>query len=85
MYLNVSLIKILLFFSFASHEFWGTSIVLGAIVTLLSFFLITQIIVFDLALLGYSLTKDSVWGVEKLHIKSIKDIESITVRFLVQI
>ena len=45
--------------------------------------------VFDIALLAYlsrtNLTKDSAAEVEKLHIKSIKDIKSIIVRFLVQI
>ena len=44
---------------------------------------------FDTALLAHpsrtNLTKDSVWEVKKWHIKSVKDIKSITVRYLVQI
>ena len=54
------------------------------IVTLLSFFSnSSNHSVFDVALVAYhsgtSLTKDSVAEVEKLHIKSIKDIKSIIV------
>ena len=81
-----------LFFSFASHEFWGTSTAFPSNAKfaisplshcpLLSYFLINQII---LRLMLPCLTKDSVWGVEKCHIKSIKDTRSIIVRFLVQI
>ena len=90
---NEAIIVLFLFFFFICFP-WVlrnfSQLLFPTIVTLLSFFSnSSNHCVFDVALVAYhsrtSLTKDSVAEVEKLHIKSIKDIKSIIVRFLVQI
>ena len=85
-----------MFFSFVSHEFCGTSTAFPNNIkftisplsysTLLSYILITwNHSGSDASLLAYpsrtNLIKDSVWGVKKCHIKSIKDIRSIIIKF----
>ena len=80
-----------LFFSFASHAFWRTSTTFPNNIKFtisplshspfLIYFLITLLI---LGLMLPWLTKDWVWVVEKCHIKSIKDIRSITVTFMLR-
>ena len=82
--------QLLFFFPFASLEFWGTSAAFPNNSNFAYFFSNnSNHSLFDVALLAYpsktNLTKDSAAEVEKLHIKSIKDIKSIIVRFLVQI
>ena len=84
---NVFIKQLLFFFHLLPLSFEKLQLLFPAIVTSLSFFLITRS-VFDVVLLAYpsrtNLTKDSAAEVEKLHIKSIKDIKSIIVRLLVQ-